>query len=69
MRGFNHGPWRKSSRSGKDNECVECASVGSGCAIRDSKNPAGTVLLLDATRFGMFLRTIKSGRLDVPGRP
>lgn len=32
------GPWRKSSHSGSESNCVELAYPG---AIRDSKNPEG----------------------------
>jgi hypothetical protein len=40
--------WRMSSFSGgnTDDECVEVAFVGQVTAPRDSKNPAGGVLLL-----------------------
>ncbi|MGH3721212.1 MAG: DUF397 domain-containing protein [Pseudonocardiaceae bacterium] len=69
--------WRKSSRSGKESNCVELAwrkSSRSGeegnCvelahppgAIRDSKNPAGPVL--PVRDLPAFLREIKQGRFD-----
>lgn len=50
--------WRKSSRSGKEGNCVELAPG----AIRDSKNPAGSVLLVGD--LPAFLREIKRGRFD-----
>jgi hypothetical protein len=34
------GPWRKSSYSGNEGNCVELAHTATGGAIRDSKNPA-----------------------------
>jgi len=39
--------WRKSSRSGNGNNCVEVATNlirSSGVLVRDSKNPTGAVL-------------------------
>jgi len=39
-----HAAWRKSSRSGGGNNCVEVAKIGDVCAIRDSKEPTGPAL-------------------------
>ena len=33
------GPWRKSSYSGNESNCVELAHTAMSGAIRDSKNP------------------------------
>ncbi|MGH3478876.1 MAG: DUF397 domain-containing protein [Pseudonocardiaceae bacterium] len=52
--------WRKSSHSGEDGNCVELAHTPG--AIRDSKNPAGPVLLVPD--LPAFLREIKQGRFD-----
>ncbi|MEO7196584.1 MAG: DUF397 domain-containing protein [Pseudonocardiaceae bacterium] len=52
--------WRKSSHSGKESNCVELAHPPG--AIRDSKNPAGTVLLVPD--LPAFLRELKRGRFD-----
>jgi hypothetical protein len=52
--------WRKSSHSGKESNCVELAH--SPGAIRDSKNPAGPVLLVGD--LPAFLREIKRGGFD-----
>lgn len=35
------GPWRKSSRSADQGNCVELAYTTTSGAVRDSKNPAG----------------------------
>lgn len=38
------GPWRKSTFSGSNGNCVEFAPTETGVAMRDSKDPAGPVL-------------------------
>jgi hypothetical protein len=57
--------WRKSSRSGAQNDCVELVVAGVGTAVRDSKNPeAGNVSFATAD-WGAFMNVVKDGRLDV----
>jgi hypothetical protein len=54
--------WRKSSRSGAGNDCVELVVGGSGAAVRDSKAPeAGHVIVAETGRQG-FLGFVKEGR-------
>lgn len=49
--------WRKSSRSngtGGD-QCVEVARTGAGVAVRDSKQPAGPVLVFTPADWRAFV--------------
>ncbi|MCA1228686.1 MULTISPECIES: DUF397 domain-containing protein [unclassified Saccharopolyspora] len=57
--------WRKSSRSGALNECVEVALSADSTAVRDSKlGAASPVLAFGPASFDTFVRRLKSGRLD-----
>jgi hypothetical protein len=57
---MNNLNWVKSSYSGGQSaNCVEVAALpGGGRAVRDSKDPAGAVLLLSSAQ---WLRLIKQG--------
>jgi hypothetical protein len=51
--------WKKSSFSGAGNDCVETRLVGSTVEIRDSFDPAGTVLTFSTDAWRAFLDTMK----------
>ncbi|GGP63650.1 DUF397 domain-containing protein [Saccharothrix coeruleofusca] len=51
--------WRKSARSGTASNCVELARVGAAVAVRDSKNPAGPVLVFPSARLAAFLTGVR----------
>jgi hypothetical protein len=58
--------WRKSSFSnGAGNDCVELAFLGGAAALRDSKNPAGTVLLMAPSRWEALRDAVQAGRFDL----
>lgn len=51
--------WRKSSRSGAGNDCVELVVGRSGAAVRDSKNSTAGHLVLTGTGWLSFLGSVK----------
>ena len=60
MRDLPTAEWRKSSLSG-DNGCVEVAFVKDGVAVRDSKEPAGPVLMFTDAEWEAFIRGVHGG--------
>nr|WP_226961682.1 MULTISPECIES: DUF397 domain-containing protein [Streptomyces] len=48
-------PWRKSSYSAQNGDCLEVAPTPSGRAVRDSKVPAGPVLTFPAAQWRVLL--------------
>ena len=57
--------WRKSSHSQSENDCVETAVLpGGGVAVRDSKNPGGSVLRYTRGEWEAFLEGAKDGEFD-----
>ncbi|GAA3977510.1 hypothetical protein GCM10023085_69920 [Actinomadura viridis] len=58
--------WRTSSYSAGDHtECVEIARLRSGVAARDSKDAAGPVLSFSRSEWGVFMKAVKDGSLDL----
>ncbi len=60
---FRHAAWRTSSRSHGNGDCVEVAAAGALVGVRDSKDPAGPVLVVDPTGWAAFLAGIQGGEL------
>ncbi|MDL4815287.1 DUF397 domain-containing protein [Actinomadura opuntiae] len=56
--------WRKGSRSGSANECVEVAASGRVVLIRDSRDLAAGMLALDPAGWRALVRAVRNGELD-----
>ena len=57
--------WRKALRSLGNGNCVEVATVAAGVAVRDSKDPAGPMLTLDAHSWRSFAGAARRGGFDL----
>ena len=53
--------WHKSSRSSNMANCVEVAFAGPVVAVRDSKNPTGSVLTIPAHAWTAFTIALRAG--------
>lgn len=59
------GPYRKSSYSGAENNCVEVAdTANNGRAVRDSKDQSGPQLTFTGGAWQAFLLGIKQREFD-----
>ena len=56
--------WRKSSHSHGSGDCVEVAQIADGVAVRDSKDPAGPVLVFGLDQWRNFLDDVSGGEFD-----
>lgn len=58
--------WRKTSQNGPGSEhSVEVAFVEGAVAVRDSKDPAGTVLVFTPQEWDAFVAGAKDGEFDL----
>lgn len=57
---LSRAQWRKSSYSGNTGNCVEVADLGNAVALRDSKDPQGTVLVLSRDEWRAFTKHARS---------
>ncbi len=57
--------WRKSSRSGGGDNCVEVAFAADGSVgVRDSKDRTGPVLVFTATEWMAFTGGVRDGEFE-----
>ncbi|MGH3847567.1 MAG: DUF397 domain-containing protein [Pseudonocardiaceae bacterium] len=56
--------WRKSTFSNSQAACIEVADLPDGPAVRDSKNPTGSVLTLPAAAWSVFTAGVRAGEFD-----
>ena len=64
MRDLSDVSWKKPSRSGAWNNCVEVADLGGHRAVRDSKDPTGAALLVTATEWVAFTAGVCACEFD-----
>jgi len=58
--------WFKSTRSDSNGgQCVEVAKTDTGMAVRDSKNPTGSVLFFTPAEWDAFVGGVKDGEFDL----
>ena len=55
---LSRAQWRKSRYSGNSGNCVEVAQFGQAVAVRDSKDPEESVLVVSAESWHEFVRSI-----------
>ncbi|MFM9445325.1 DUF397 domain-containing protein [Streptomyces acidiscabies] len=56
--------WRKSSKSGGHENCVELATYQDRIAIRDSKSPHGPAILCSRSQVTTLLIGVRAGAFD-----
>jgi hypothetical protein len=57
--------WRRSRHCGESTACVEVREIGDAIAVRDSKDPNGSVLMFDRHEWDAFVRGVRAGEFDV----
>ena len=58
-------PWRTSTYSNGQANCVQAAHMPGTVAVRDSKDPAGPELAIPATSWQAFTRRLQDGKVGL----
>ncbi|SFD70196.1 protein of unknown function [Actinopolyspora alba] len=56
--------WRKSSRSSNQTNCVEIGRIGTGAAVRDTKDRSAGYFTTTGTQWAAFIDAVKNERFD-----
>jgi hypothetical protein len=54
------GTWRKSSRSGQGNDCLEVSFIDRAVRVRHSKDPGGPIMQFSGPEWRAFLTAVRS---------
>lgn len=60
---LSRAPWRTSTYSGGNGDCVEIAELGTVIAVRDSKDRQGPKLVVGADEWRGFVADVRAGRI------
>jgi Domain of unknown function (DUF397) len=56
--------WRKSSYSGNTGNCIEVSGLGPAIAVRDTKNPVGSVLTFPPSAWRRFTKDFNGSQRE-----
>lgn len=62
---LSRATWRKSRRSNNGGNCIEVNASPGTVAVRDSKDPCGSVLVLAPEQWQAFTGQVKAGTFSL----